>query len=296
MQTLNIFDNQNFEFNSFNSFDNTDYSSTSRNFALLEQLQTTLELDKLLNIFAMEASKYVDFSGLYFQKSELKSIVRGSKPGKSERQFELKINGHFLGLLTYAINTPISLTNYKKLNELHEHLIYPINNAIQYQKAINLAMQDGLTSLGNRRYFDEQLKRAMHHANRHQKHVGLIVADLNKFKLINDTFGHHVGDEILINFGVALKSSIRDSDSVFRFGGDEFAIIVEDAGDESLSVIERRINEAIKHDFLLTKYQISCSLGSTFMNRADTESSFFKRADKALYKNKISTPTKLKLV
>ena len=296
MQTLNIFDNQNFELNSFNTFNDTDYNNTSRNFALLEQLQTTLELDKLLNIFAMEASKYIDFSGLYFQNSGLKSIVRGSKPGKSERQFELKINDHFLGLLTYAINTPVSLTNYKKLNELHEHLIYPINNAIQYKKAIDLAMQDGLTSLGNRRYFDEQLKRAMHHANRHQKHIGLIVADLNKFKLVNDTFGHHIGDEILINFGIALKSSTRDSDSVFRFGGDEFAIIVEDAGNESLSVIEKRINEAIKNDILLTKYQVSCSLGSTFMNRADTESSLFKRADKDLYDNKISPSIKLQLV
>ena len=295
MQTLNIFDSHNFESNSFNAFSDAEHSS-SRNFALLEQLQTTLELDKLLNIFAMEASKYVDFSGLYFQKSELKSVVRGSKRGKSERLFELKINGHFLGLLTYAINSPISLTNYKKLNELHEHLIYPVNNAIQYQKAINLAMQDSLTSLGNRRYFDEQLKRAMHHANRHQKHVGLIVADLNKFKNINDTFGHHVGDEILINFGIALKNSIRDSDSVFRFGGDEFAIIVEEAGNESLKVIEERVYQAIANDFLLSKYQVSCSFGSTFMNRADTESSLFMRADKELYKRKVSTPAKLKLV
>lgn len=296
MQTLNIFESQNLAFNSFRTFDNTDYESSQRNFALLEQLQTTLELDKLLNIFAMEASKIVDFSGLYFQKSELKVAVRGSKPGKTERQFELKIHDKFLGILTYAVNSPISLNNYKKLNELHEHLIYPINNAIQYQKAMNLAMQDSLTNLGNRRYFDEQVKRAMNHANRHQKQVGLIVADLNKFKQINDTFGHHVGDEILINFGAVLKSCIRDSDSVFRFGGDEFAVLVEDASNESLSHIESRIHHSVCKDFLLAKYQVSCSLGSTFMTRADTETTLFERADQALYKNKMNMPNKLSLV
>lgn len=296
MQTLNIFDSQNFEFNSLRTFNSGDYEKSTRNFALLEQLQTTLELEKLLNIFAMEASKYVDFSGLYFNKSEINVAVRGSKKSKNERHFELKIHNKFIGQLTYAMNSPVSLNNYKKLNELHEHLIYPINNAIKYQKAMNLAMQDGLTALGNRRYFDEQIKRAMHHAKRHHKKLGLIVADLNKFKTINDTFGHHVGDEILINFGLALKSSIRDSDSVFRFGGDEFAIIVEDAGDDSLTSIEARVQESIKQDFLLTKYQVSCSLGSTFMNVEDSGNSLFKRADKALYQKKMSISAKLILV
>jgi diguanylate cyclase (GGDEF)-like protein len=159
-----------------------------------------------------------------------------------------------------------------------------------------LAMQDGLTSLGNRRYFDEQIKRAMHQANRQHKQVGLLVGDLNKFKAVNDTHGHHVGDEILIHFADALKASIRDSDSVFRFGGDEFAIIVEDACSQSLSVIEERIHLAMKNDHLLDKYKVSCCLGSTFMNRADNEKTLFKRADQALYRQKLMLSRSLKLV
>lgn len=296
MQTLNLLESQTYEYNAFKIFDLNNKDNAHSKLALMEQLQCTLELDKILNIFAIEATKYVSFSGLYFTQGDVRTAIRGSRPGRSERQFELKINNEFLGLLTYAINSPISLTNFNVLEELHQYIVHPINNAIQYKNAMSLAMQDGLTGLANRRYFDEQLKRAMHHANRQKHQVGLVVADLNKFKVINDTFGHHVGDEILKGFAKALELSVRDSDSVFRFGGDEFAIIVEEASQESLCMIEARIKKALATDALLTKYDVGCSLGYTFMHRADDEKSFFERADQALYQQKFSQPTALSLV
>lgn len=296
MQTLNLLESRNYEYNAFKVFDTNTTENTHKKLALMEQLQCSLELDKILNIFAMEASKYVSFSGLYFTRGSLKTAIRGSKKAKSERQFELKINGDFLGELTYAINSPISLINYKMLEELHQCIIHPINNAIQYKHAMSLAMQDGLTGLANRRYFDEQIKRAMHHANRQKRQVGLMVCDLNKFKIINDTHGHHIGDEILISFARAMEVCVRDSDSVFRFGGDEFAVIVEDASETSLCMIETRIKNALKQDLLLSKYNVGCSLGYTFMTRDDDERSFFERADQDLYRQKMHQPIALTLV
>jgi diguanylate cyclase (GGDEF)-like protein len=296
MQTLNLVDNQAFDFNAFKVFDSPQHENTNRKIALMEQLQTSLDLESLINIFAMEASKYVDFSGLYFKNGEVTAAIRGSRQGKSERHFELKLNQEFVGILTYAINSPISITNYKILNELHQYLIHPLNNALRYQEVLQLAMQDGLTSLNNRRSFDEQLKRAMHHANRQRNKVGLIICDLDKFKLINDTYGHNIGDEVLIQFSQALKESVRDSDSVFRFGGDEFSIIVEDATLDALTAIEQRICSAMSIDPLLAKYKITCSLGHTFMNRMDTQTSFFERADQALYQRKMFQSRKLSLV
>jgi len=296
MQTLNLLESQTHEYNAFKIFDSGNSENTQRKLALMEQLQCTLDLDKILNIFAMEAAKYISLTGLYFTQSGVRASILGSKPGKSERQFELKLGNEYLGVLTYAINSPISLTNHKILEELHQYLIHPIDNAIKYKNAMELAMQDSLTGLANRRYFDEQLKRAMHHANRQKRQVGLVVADLNKFKLINDTYGHQVGDDILKAFAKALLISVRDSDSVFRFGGDEFSIIVEEASKESLYVIEMRIQNAINNDALLTKYNVSCSLGCTFMTRADDEQSFFERADQALYKQKNNQALTLSVV
>ncbi|MGJ8693762.1 MAG: GGDEF domain-containing protein [Thalassotalea sp.] len=296
MQTLNIFDKEFSQFNAFRLFDSTEKNNFKHGKQLLEQLQCTLEIDQLLNIFAMEAAKFADFSGLYFQKAGLKVAMRGSRPAKKERKFEIKINGEFIGVLNYAINSPLSLANHEILKQLHAYLAYPLRNAIMYHQAMLLAMEDALTGLGNRRYFDEQLKRAMHQANRHQSHVGLIVADLDKFKFINDTYGHQVGDQILEHFAKALQFSIRDSDSAFRFGGDEFVILVEQASDNALVLIETRIKHALNVDPVLAKYQVNCSLGATFMNRADNEHSFFARADDVLYQRKTQKTSELRLI
>jgi len=296
MQTLNILDNPSTSFNVFNALANDRGHSNHNNASLLEQLQTTLNLDKLLDIFAMEAALYVNFSSLYFKNQTVNKTLVGSKKAKQEQQFQLKLNDEFIGTLSYGINTPISMCHYKELTRIHQVLLYPLKNALQYHQAMQLAMQDGLTGLGNRRYFDEQLKRAMHNANRHQGHVGLVLGDLNKFKAINDTFGHSIGDQVLKQFANLLRTCIRDSDSVFRFGGDEFAVIVENASEHALDIIKGRVDSALKTNVLLAKYQVTCSLGTTFMNRGDNEHSLFERADQELYRQKISTQKRLSIV
>lgn len=296
MQTLNLTDNQFSHFNAFRVFESAHIKNNKRGLALLEQLQTTLELDAIISKYAMEASKYIDFSGLYFEGNSVKSTLRGSRKGKIERLFNIVIAGEFIGKLTYAMNSPLSSSNVKILEELHNYLQYPLKNAIVYQEALNLAMQDSLTALGNRRYFDEQIKRAMHQANRSHNSVGIIVADLNKFKAVNDTYGHAVGDKVLTHFADALRVSVRDSDSIFRFGGDEFVVLIEDASKESLEVIYHRIHEAVSVDAYLSKYNVGCSLGATFMNRSDTAQSFFERADQDLYRKKMNMSNNLSVV
>ena len=296
MQTLNILDNPTSSFHTFNALKNNAYTYGTNQSNLLEQLQTTLDLGKLLDIIAMEAARYVNFCGLYFKSQTVSKTLRGSRKAKNERQFELKLNDEFIGTLSYGINSPISMDHSKDLQRIHQRVLYPLKNALQYHQALQLALHDGLTGLGNRRYFDEQLKRAMHNANRHHTQVGLVLGDLNKFKAINDTHGHNVGDQVLKQFANILRSSIRDSDSVFRFGGDEFAIIVENPSENALEIIHSRIDDALKTNVLLAKYQVGCSLGTTFMNRADNEHSLFERADKALYRQKLNIAKNLSVV
>ena len=295
MRTVNVVNHPNSKFNAFTLFQHSDQQS-QRNLALLEQLQTTLDINQLINIFAIEVAKYLDFTGIYFKHADVSATARGSRQAKSERQFELKLNGQYFGIISYAVNAPISMGNYQVLTELHQLLINPLNNAVRYHQAMQLAMQDGLTQLGNRRSFDEQIKRNMAQAARRHTRVGLILCDLNKFKAINDTYGHAVGDSVLVHFADALRESVRDTDCIFRFGGDEFAVIVADASEQSLAVIEHRIYYAMSQNALLAKYSVSSSLGLAFMNRADTATSFFQRADKALYSQKMNMPQKLSVV
>lgn len=305
MQTLNVLDNRFSQFETYSQL-NTE-GIIAENFTqlmidnkqvivIMNQLQTTLDIDEILAILATEAAKYIDFSGLYFKNKQISKTMRGSRRGKNESTFDLKINDQFIGTLSYGINTPINLTNYRVLEQLHQCFLHPLKNAITYYSAMQLAMQDALTGLGNRRYFDEQLKRAMHNANRHHSLVGLVLGDLNKFKSINDNFGHNTGDLVLKEFASILRHCIRESDSLFRFGGDEFAIIVENANENALTLIEQRVNLALANNALLSKYQLGCSLGSTFMSNSDNEESFFKRADEILYRNKIQLTTHLSVV
>jgi len=296
MQTLNILENTTPSFNAFNVLANSTSANNKSSTSLLEQLQTTLDLDKLLDIFAMEAARYIKFSGLYFKSKIVSKTLRGSRKAKHERQFELKLNDEFIGTISYSINKPISMHHYKDLQRIHQIVLYPLKNALQYHQAMQLAMQDGLTGLGNRRYFDEQLKRAMHNANRHHAQVGLVLGDLNKFKAVNDTHGHNAGDQVLIQFANILRSCVRDSDSIFRFGGDEFAVIVENASEYALDIIHSRINSSLKSNIILAKYQVGCSLGTTFMIRADNEHTLFERADQALYRQKMNMSKKLSVV
>ena len=296
MQTLNILDNTAPAFNAFNVLANSINSDITSKSGLLEQLQTTLDLDKLLDIFAMEAARYIKFSGLYFKNKMISKTLRGSRKAKHERQFELKLNDEFIGTISYSVNKPISMHHYKDLQRIHQIILYPLKNALQYHQAMQLAMQDSLTGLGNRRYFDEQLKRAMHNANRHHAQVGLVLGDLNKFKAINDTHGHIIGDQVLIQFSNVLRTCVRDSDSIFRFGGDEFAIIVENASEYALDIIQSRLDSSLKMNALLAKHQIGCSLGTTFMNRADNEHTLIERADQALYRQKMNMSKRLSVV
>jgi two-component system cell cycle response regulator len=296
MQTLDILDNPTSSIHAFNPLKNSANVVVKNHSSLLEQLQTTLDLSKLLDIIAMEAARYINFCGLCFKSQVVSKTLRGSRKAKHERQFELKINDEFIGTLCYGIDDPISIIHYKDLQRIHEIILYPLKNALQYHQAIQLAMQDGLTGLGNRRYFDEQLKRAIHNAKRHHAQVGLVLGDLNKLKAINDSYGHHIGDKVLKQFASILRSCIRDSDSTFRFGGDEFAIIVENASEYALNIIQNRIDNALKNNVFLAKHQVTCSLGTTFMNRADNEQSLFERADQALYRQKMGISKRFSVV
>ena len=138
MQTLNILDNSTPSINAFNVLANSISSGGSSHSSLLEQLQTTLDVDKLLDIFAMEAARYIKFSGLYFKNKTVSKTLRGSRKAKYERPFELKLNDEFMGTITYSVNKPISMHHYKDLQRIHQTILYPLKNALQYHQAIHL--------------------------------------------------------------------------------------------------------------------------------------------------------------
>ena len=116
------------------------------------------------------------------------------------------------------------------------------------------ARRDPLTGLANRTLLYERLEHAMRLRERDVLSVGVLSLDLNDFKLVNDTFGHHAGDELLIGVADRLTECVRTSDTVARLGGDEFVVLVEDSADQS-QLVAQRVVDAFDEPFTVDGHQ-----------------------------------------
>jgi diguanylate cyclase (GGDEF)-like protein len=154
----------------------------------------------------------------------------------------------------------------------------------------NHAYYDTLTGLPNRLLLHDRLEFILNHARRNQSFVAVLLLDVNRFKLINDTFGYTAGDELLQNIGERLKSCLRDVDAVFRSGDDEFAIILDDVNQpEDSSKVAQRIVETCAIPFNIADHELyaTISIGiSIFPFDAQDHEGLLKNAEDAMIRAK----------
>jgi diguanylate cyclase (GGDEF)-like protein len=152
-----------------------------------------------------------------------------------------------------------------------------------------LDAKDALTQLPNRRAFQHQLEAAAKRCIRTGETIAIAYIDLDHFKPINDSFGHHIGDAVLTAVAQRLQAAVRGCDSVARLGGDEFVALIEEIkSDEDIIPIVERIVNSIKEPFLVNRHQIeiSCSVGIAIYPRDGDIEKLMVCADKAMYKAK----------
>jgi diguanylate cyclase len=155
--------------------------------------------------------------------------------------------------------------------------------------ADSIGYQDALTHLPNRRAFELQLHAASKRSERTGSTIAIAYVDLDHFKPVNDQFGHHTGDAVLIAVAQRLGTAVRGCDSVARLGGDEFVALIEDiTSDEDIIPIAERMVSVIKQPFLVgdLKIEISCSVGIAIYPRDGELDKLLIRADAAMYKAK----------
>lgn len=148
------------------------------------------------------------------------------------------------------------------------------------------ASQDPLTMLGNRRSMDEELRLCAEDFARYQIPATLIVFDLDKFKAINDKFGHSIGDKVLVDVGNLVRARLRKTDRAFRFGGEEFVILVRNTKLEDAAIIAEKIREQIVSQINGPKGKITASFGCASIKPEETCEQWFVRADRAMYQAK----------
>jgi two-component system, cell cycle response regulator len=173
------------------------------------------------------------------------------------------------------------------LQLLANQLAVALSNAASVARLEELATTDGLTGCYNKRHFHNELTARMHAAERNGHQISLVIADIDHFKAVNDTYGHHVGDVVIRELGQILKQLRSETDLVARFGGEEFCVLCDQTSTRAALELAERARIALGHAVFETEngpLKVTCSLGvASYPDHASNQETLFEAADRALY-------------
>jgi diguanylate cyclase (GGDEF)-like protein len=168
------------------------------------------------------------------------------------------------------------------------------------EKLQKLAVTDGLTKLYNSRSFYSQLETEVDRVNRYKHPLALLLLDLDFFKDYNDNYGHLEGDKVLVRFSQIIKSCLRANDSAYRYGGEEFTVILPETAGAEARTVAQRIRSALEAERFSPQngqdVQITISIGVTEYQGDEELSTFIQRADKAMYLSKQNGRNKVSML
>ena len=254
--------------------------------SLISQLQTTLDLQQQLSIVSMAAGKVLPLASMQLKTSVGTYTACGSKQAEFEHRSVLVLNQQCLAELTYQSEYPFTPLIQRELLLLESEWLFALRNALVVMRLQQLAMRDTLTGLGNRRYFDDALHSTVELTKRNNATLALVLLDLDNFKQVNDNAGHAAGDEVLLAVANSMRDTLRASDQLFRFGGDEFAVLLLGQEADSAELVARRLVKAINQHHICQDYQVSASAGLAMLKAGQDKTALFNAADAALYQAK----------
>lgn len=267
--------------------------SSNRLTVLCSRLHQTLDLNTLLDIFAEELNQVVPFAALAYRRSRSGGdfgYLLGSG-GPHHCCYNLSLRGQELGSLRLDRRERFRDDELMFIEQAIGVLIQPLRNGWRYQEALESAMTDGLTGMGNRRALDETLDNHVGQAHRYEQPLSLLLVDLDHFKQINDTLGHAAGDEILGLVGERIETQIRSCDQGFRYGGEEFAVVLPHTAREAAHLVAERLRRAFREQpmhYAERTLSITTSIGVATLGGNDSVDDLLRAADSALYAAKNS--------
>ncbi|MGY2201321.1 GGDEF domain-containing protein [Pseudomonas gingeri] len=250
------------------------------------QLQTSLEPERILGLFFREIQRLVPLHSLIYvhQSSDLR--LEFGQRGHHSVSYSLSHEGEHLGQLLFRRNQRFTEQELGNLESLLSCLLYPVRNALLYRAATQSALRDPLTETGNRIAMDQTLQREIELARRHSQPLSLLMLDIDHFKRINDSHGHTAGDQVLKAVAASIKSQLRNIDMVFRYGGEEFLIVLSNTSREAAAMVGERLRQAAQsQDYPANEQTIALtvSLGCATLLAGESTESLLRRADSALY-------------
>lgn len=272
------------------AFDRTELESITDDHARLTRvLQTTLSLPLLLELFYTELRQRLPLDGLGYTNPEPPCEYSHGQRARHSCNYHLALGGTGLGELTFYRKHAFSTEEIARLENYLCCLLYPLRNALLYHDALAQAHKDPLTGIKNRAALEENLASEVALARRHGWELALIVFDLDKFKQINDTHGHQRGDCAIKAAAQAALGCGRDSDSLYRYGGEEFVMLLRNTDARGACMLAERIRATIEGlgiecDGARINFTVSAGVASLL--GGDSPDTLFDRADQALLQAK----------
>jgi len=164
--------------------------------------------------------------------------------------------------------------------------VFAYRTTSQRDRLQQLAIHDPLTGARNRRAMNEELKIAASSCRRHGNSYGVLTMDLDHFKRVNDTYGHQAGDQVLVDFVELIQGASRKEDRLFRFGGEEFLLLLPNTDKTGLLAAAQHLQQQIAHNLRGPGGAITMSVGGAIMRRDEHWEDLLERADQRLYRAK----------
>jgi len=240
------------------------YSCTARKALLQEKLQDELNL---LESIAPSAGFFT--YGEFFQSTKMTELLNVTT--------------------TFMILSESTLNKKRVLKKIEKNTFDPIKKALTHLVKVttseleHISTHDALTSLYNRAEYIKSIDKKIKSAQRYKEQFGLILIDLDHFKLVNDNYGHNTGDRVLQALANVLKHNVREDDFLGRWGGEEFIIIANHTGVQELEKLTKKLQKEIRNIQVGPVQKITASFGLTLYHEGDTDEKMFTRVDNALY-------------
>ena len=257
---------------------------------LNQQLQTKLDPAQVLEMFRDAVTEAVPGVGVHFDGSVEGFVFSVGANGPHVANYNLDVDGQRMGSIEFGCEKRLSAKDLATIEDLLSALAYPLRNALTHFEALRAAQTDPLTGLFNKLAMTRLLERELALTRRSGQALAMLVIDLDHFKDINDAFGHIVGDRVLQTVADRLREVTRASDYLFRYGGEEFVILLCDGDQAAAMKAAKRVQQTIREcrlgDGEGGLIRVTASIGLTQQCDTDSPLSLFKRADLAMYRAK----------
>lgn len=256
---------------------------------LTQKLQVSLEVEDLINMLLLHMRKLVPIDGISYQYQALDLNFATPVEGKHKACYQLDLENDELGLITFSRRMRFEDEELTSIENLMTCLLYPLRNSLKYHAALLAATIDPLTGTGNRKALDDALNREINLACRNETPLSVVMFDFDHFKQLNDGFGHQFGDVVLKEVIREVRQVIRNTDLLFRYGGEEFMLLLHKTSLQNAAEVAEKIRQHIAKTAIDHNNQpvsVSVSMGAASLHEGDIPSTLINRADNALYQAK----------